>query len=236
MGPAPTWQILGTKETSPEADAAVRACLKRIRLHDPMLTGAALRGIVRELAQNHAEINDRTYVEFVSPTATMTADMIQTGTLDASAVDVVNIDASNISTGTLSASKVLFPDGSALTTASRVLTSSASVGGFSSPGDDGAYPVTGLGWTVTTASPADVYNIFAQIVHYYSGLTIEVVIDGNVAGALHPYTDAASQGAFPYFLSITGLSAGTHTLQLYVVNAQGVQFNTSTYAVCQRIF
>ncbi len=79
--------------------------------------------IVRKAASGELLVDGSITADKIA-TGTLTANMITTGTLDAALVDITNLDASNISTGTLSAAMVLFPDGSELTTASRVLTSS----------------------------------------------------------------------------------------------------------------
>lgn len=247
MTSAVTWQILGPAELSAQADMAVRASLSLIGgLRNPIVAGESLQNIIRALATISDEINDHTLVEFIRPEVTaLTADLITTGTLDASAVDVVNIDASNISTGTLSASKVLFPDGSALTTASRVLTSQINGTAVSAPsGSTTAIP--GLGWSVTAAGSSDTFNLNGVVNMGPSGANITfkflVCVDGNTStdygsGAVYYMPGTSSEEpAFPFFGSVTGLSAGAHTIQVYIAPLGGAGDAGGSWALCQRIY
>jgi hypothetical protein len=178
----------------------------------------------------------------------ITADMITTGTLNATLVTVTNLNAGNITTGTLSAAKVLFNDGTALTSASRVLTVNVlPSGSLSFSGSATPAAVPGLGWTMIAASGADTFNISAALMFNYSSAaaaTIYIVVDGNIASpaAQNKYflTGGASSAAVvALFASITGLSAGTHTIAFYASGPTGVSLNGTygaTCATCQRIF
>jgi hypothetical protein len=180
----------------------------------------------------------------------ITANMITSGTLNAATVDVINLSASNISTGTLSANMVLFPDGSELTTASRVLMATATCTSSVTPNSSGAITaIPGLGWTTTTLYATDVYNISALLLmdspasDLGSTLTIALVLNGNLeyfaASTSFTWT-APTYLAMPFIASVTGLSPGSNTLQLYV----GYPWSTGTgplvevgcYATCQRIY
>lgn len=191
----------------------------------------------------------------------ISADVIKTGTLDASVVTVSNLNASNITTGTLSASKVLFPDGSALTTASRVLTSMTSipanrqtdVGGASSP-----YPwiaISGtdfsMGFSVIAESASDQFLINGNLVMYLSGsiiygFNIALCVDGNtttpaaqMAVSFRTADTSAVQLPAPFGFTLNGLSAGSHSLQFYIQQTQAESncaVEAGSFATCIRIF
>jgi len=175
----------------------------------------------------------------------LNASNITTGTLNADNVAVTNLNASNITTGTLSATKVLFADGTALTTASRVLTS-AVVPTSSLSLASATYTYTkipGFGWTVTTASSSDVYNVFASILSQTQSTQTNVValiVDGVLTNPYQAASIPGSSAAQAYFASITGLSAGTHTIAFYAKTSGSSTTdnvgNAGSYAICQRIF
>jgi len=180
----------------------------------------------------------------------VTADMITTGTLDASVVTVTNLNASNISTGTLSASKVLFSDGSALTTASRVLTSSGSLATdihwTAPPSSPSA--ITGLGWTVTAESTSDTFNISAILFETigwgtetpgpFAGINVYTLVDGTVQAGCTLSFDVVAGGPLTYITSLTGLSAGSHTIQIAVDYSLCTDLFIlgGSYALMQRIY
>ena len=183
----------------------------------------------------------------------ISASVITTGTLNASLVSVTNLNASNISTGTLSAAKVLFADGSALTTASRVLTSVASISGSTSTsyGSGGAAWIrTPLGFTVTAESTADTFNIYLNLVlgAYASnyGVTAGILVDSLTYASYYgtfylPYAASTSDvGTVPIFYSFTGLSAGSHTLTFgFYIGTPSISLYPSSWgtsALCQRIY
>lgn len=178
----------------------------------------------------------------------ITADMIQAGTLNAANVNVTNLNASNITTGTLSASKVLFADGSALTTASRVVTalanetSTATASGAGAPGT----LIPGLAFNVNASSTADVYNLMGSLSGGQTTGTpgticyVNLYVDGvyKQAAAISYATLNGTQSN-SFIMSITGLSAGAHTLQLYLQSSlSGATFQTyvGSSVLCQRIF
>jgi len=179
----------------------------------------------------------------------VTATMITTGTLDASLVDVVNLNAANITTGTMSANMILFPDGSEMSTASRVITSSANAAVttgytyFLVPASWSA--INGLGWSTTSSGASDTFNIQASIIGTGQGVTINlaIVVDGNTStlyGNVAIGTPSGSGAEFtaPFFASITGLSAGSHTIRIYAIASMSdtVSIQTTSYAICQRIY
>ena len=109
--------------------------------------------------------------------------------------------------------------------------------------------VTNFGWTATAASSSDVYNIAgALLASANTGcgkLFYAVYVDGSaVSGggwlpsqtAYFPATGVTY--SFPIAFSIGGLSAGTHTIQLYAATdgngSATIQNGTAAY--CQRIF
>jgi hypothetical protein len=106
--------------------------------------------------------------------------------------------------------------------------------------------MTPFGFTLTASGPSDVYNISASI-GVYGGtasnyVNIELVVDGVTAS---PYgvrqvtlMVTTATNTFPYFASITGLSAGTHTIVFYMEGSAASMYLSSaaTYAICQRIY
>jgi hypothetical protein len=176
--------------------------------------------------------------------------MITTGTLNAADVTITNLNASNITTGTLSASKVLFADGSALTTASRIQTAFVNNITGTATADNTDYALTNASWSATAASTADTFNIDAALVINSNGMTASVAliyfdlyVDGVLQQSQGCYVSQYANTAypsFPYITSLTGLSAGAHTIALYLkaraasgVTSISVQ---SGYARLQRIY
>lgn len=264
--PGTHWLILGPETLAEYAHIAVPSALRVIGgLRNPSRAGDVLQGIIRRLAASNDDINDHTRAEYlfsqsgvdarssaahVPAFAELTADLITSGTLDASLVDVVNINASNIDTGTLSADKVLFPDGSDMTTAARVQTSNAKLTTASSLPSSQWIPVNGLAWNVQAESASDVYNVQGVGSISIGGtagtgmVRFGVFVDGNTgtnygSGFIYASmpTSAQVSASGAYFGSITGLTAGTHTIQVYAWNntTQSATINDG-YAICQRIF
>jgi len=180
-------------------------------------------------------------------TGAITADMITTGTLNAANVAVTNLNASNITTGTLSATKVLFADGTALTTASRVLTAIASetataTSVIASPGT----PIPGLTFSSNAASSADTFNFYgsmsgAQTVGTAGdGCYVNLCVDGAyVQGALLTYPTIGGTISSSFVMSLTGLSAGAHTFKFYLQktnSADTFQSYIGSTVLCQRIY
>jgi hypothetical protein len=162
-------------------------------------------------------------------------------------VTVTNLNASNITTGTLSASKVLFSDGSALTTASRVVTYTASqTSNVSEEGATTAIAIPGMSFSVTAASTSDVFNLWAN----FSGEQIEgtvgtdlkiwLYVDGSANQDIdfeYPVLNISQTGSL--LMTLTGLSAGSHTLAFYMspsTSSSGFELFVGSTAVCQRIF
>jgi hypothetical protein len=155
----------------------------------------------------------------------LNASNITTGTLNAANVAVTNLNAGNITTGTLSASKVLFADGTALTTASRVSTikltgsTQANTSGYSAPGT----AIPGLSASVPTASTADVFNVFGSLLGAQTTgpigdwALINLYVDGVLNQSVKMLPQILSQAFnFSFVMSLTGLSAGTHTFTFYI--------------------
>jgi hypothetical protein len=159
----------------------------------------------------------------------ITADMITTGTLNAANVAVTNLNASNITTGTLSANMVLFPDGSALTTASRIVTakvsstSAVTTTGTTLPG----VLITGLnipaGANASTAASAhDTFNLFGNLEVYQTTTVsgalayINLYVDGVFNQSILISVAGQNQiSIVPFVMTLTGLAAGTHNFQFY---------------------
>ena len=110
--------------------------------------------------------------------------------------------------------------------------------------------ITGLGWTVTAASTSDVFNINAVLCTSCPANTgttwtqgLFLVVDGNTSSPVCTYPwwglyPAGYQIIWPFVFSLTGLSAGTHTIQFYacLYNGATVYGTGETYALCQRIY
>ena len=179
----------------------------------------------------------------------VTADIITAGTLNGDNVNIINLNASNITTGTLSASKVVFSDGSALTTASRVTNSTysqqatATTSGAGSPGT----AIQGLSFTVTTSTNADdVYNIFGMLSGGQTGGTVgttcglDLYIDGvfNQSAGVSYATLNGTQSNM-VIMCVTGLSAGSHTFTFYLhssLSSATFQSYVGTTLLVQRIY
>ncbi len=171
----------------------------------------------------------------------ITADMITTGTLNAALVSVTNLNASNITTGTLAATQVVFPDGTAVSTASRVVTYPAQAS--SAPEITASTPVAiaGLSWTVTSSGPTDTFNILGAIesaedtsVSGALGAVVMLVVDGNT-GSPAGSRSLPQTGWVPAMFSVTSLAAGTHSFALYTNNAAGYSILSDSYALLQHI-
>jgi hypothetical protein len=180
-------------------------------------------------------------------TGAITADMITTGTLNAANVAVTNLNASNITTGTLSASKVLFADGTALTTASRIIIYSAGQTSSVTNPVNSVVAVPGLSVSVTAASGSDVFNIIGHSTGKQTAGTAQDLLD--VYAYVDNLTGIQTFGVISYgalnvvasnlfFLTLTGLSAGTHTIMIYLrPNNSTDTFTWTASAIqCQRIF
>ena len=178
------------------------------------------------------------------------------------------MNADNITTGTLDASMVVFPDGSELTTAGIVTTPASSSGtvtvGYTYDSTTSEYVynppavIPGLEWTMDSAGASNAYNIQAVIYYGMSGtanstpLELFLVVDGNVSSpqsVLSVPVAALSNagGTAVYFGTVSGLSAGSHTIQLAAslpgtlvdgepTSSSAVVGVTGSYALCQRVF
>jgi hypothetical protein len=217
------WQILSpSAEFSAEVDAALRVCLEHIGLRNPAITSEVLQNIIRVMAPGHPDINDHTFSEIIS----------------ASPRECMN--ASNITTGTMSAAKVLFTDGTALTTANRVQTFTASVSASALLSTSGFGVVPGLSISVTAAGASDVFNVSASLIltaTAYAIAEIRAVADSAIKSDVS-YTIPGATGyiVVPVLCSITGLSAGTHTISIQAYAPNGVNIGFGSQMMLQRIF
>jgi hypothetical protein len=176
----------------------------------------------------------------------ITANMITTGTLDASAVNVTNLNASNISTGTLDATKVVFSDGTSLTTASRMSVATASPTSNANLTTTAA-AIPGLSFTSPTQAVTDCYMFNAALViqvtpqGQVSTLTVDIYVDGvlNTTQQVPAYSPGGNTITVPMFAAITGLAAGTHTFAFYASAAGISEASTlidTTYVLMQRVY
>lgn len=184
----------------------------------------------------------------------ITADMITTGTLNAAQVNVTNLDASNITAGTLSATMVLFPDGSELSTASRVTSTNYPETATAMPTVTGVPGVEIPGWSfgVTTSAAAnDVYNLTGNLfvdISPNSGsesFVLSLYVDGSLKQSItFPAATAGAIYPFPFFMFVSGLASGSHTLTFYLGTqttwgGSGASYpiaQTSSNVVCQRFY
>jgi hypothetical protein len=220
-----TWQILSpSAEFSAEVDAAIRVCLEHIGLQHPAITGEVLQNIIRVLARCHPDINDHTWSEIIY----------------APRPECMN--ASNITTGTLAASRVVFPDGSQLTTAGINTITAFSSAALTLTTAEQVIP--GFSFTTVAVGVSDIYNISAVLRANngnatFAYLALSVVIDGNQAGGTGgSYYLSAGQSTLPFIASLTGLSAGSHTIAMYAVAPIGGTFTlgAGSNIIIQRIF
>jgi hypothetical protein len=177
----------------------------------------------------------------------ISANQIATGTLNAANVAVINLNASNITTGTLSASQVLFADGTALTTASRIVIYSAGQTSAVTNPANSAIAVPGLSVSVTAASGSDVFNIIGHSTGKQTAGTAQDLLDvfayvDNLTGiqtfGVISYSALNVVASNLFFLTLTGLSAGTHTIMIYLRpnNSTDIFTWTASAIQCQRIF
>jgi hypothetical protein len=222
------WQILSpSAEFSGEVDAALRVCLEHIGLRNPAITSEVLQNIIRVMAPGHPDINDHTLAEIIC----------------ASPRECMN--ASNITTGTMSATKVLFGDGSALTTASRVLTAEATQTATATAAAS-AVAIPGLTFSLVAATTSDTYNLFGSMLGAQTAGTVGAVcqialyVDGvSKQTVVVAYPSLNGETSTSFTMSITGLSAGAHTLQMYFYSTGSsytFQFYPGSTVLCQRIF
>ncbi len=216
------WLILGpSAEMDAAVSTAVGGCLGVIGLRDVDTTSKALESIIRGFAAHCPDINDHTFSEIIC----------------ASPRECMN--ASNITAGTMSASRVVFPDGSALTTAG-VQMYNASVSTSALLSESGFATIPGLSVSVTAASTSDVFNVSASLIltaTAYAQAEIRVLADSSIKSDV-TYTVPSATGyiVIPLLCGITGLSAGTHTISLAANAPNGVDIGFGSQMQVQRIF
>jgi hypothetical protein len=98
------------------------------------------------------------------------------------------------------------------------------------------------------AGPPDVFNISASIEYTYSttsgAVTVELCVDGDtahpIATLVLPQNASTALYNHTFFSTVTGLTAGAHTIQFYVSwsGSTGVAtvLQSGTYGLCQRVF
>jgi hypothetical protein len=110
--------------------------------------------------------------------------------------------------------------------------------------------VSFLGWSAQTAGSWDVYNLVGSLAIQLSStsasVTVAVVLDGDTANPVLTNTYSLSGAAssvwvLPLLASLSGLTAGSHTIQVYmsVTGVNGAYLLGSqqvTFASIQRIF
>lgn len=172
----------------------------------------------------------------------ITADMITSGTLNAALVSVTNLNASNITTGTLDASQVVFSDGTSINTASRVTTYVRVLANVVTIPSNLAAVITGLSWSVPSSATTDTFNITLALECYSPGSSptnrgsVLLVIDGNTGSPVGVRSLPPGSAWLPVLFSVTGLSAGTHTFDIYAANSEGANFYADCYGILQRIY
>lgn len=107
-------------------------------------------------------------------------------------------------------------------------------------------PITNFGFTVTASGPDDVFNIWAVLMIQEGATdTLQFQITDTTTGTGYGFVqyelwgNTASVTTFPYVVSITGLTAGSHQLQFEGWASSGGNYAyiyNGTYAVCQRIY
>lgn len=227
-----TSNVIGlSKEANAEAARAVRnyfASTPRDYLHVND-THAAFRKIIEDLASRYVELNDR-----------LSFDAVVAPNEPREVFDLARL--------------LACADGSAMTTASRVSTAKASVipAGVSVPGNNTLTALSGLSWTITAASSADVFNVsgFLRASGSVAGEMIsEIYIyvdanhttnygDGAVCAVIPGSTVSPYAASGSFFAVITGLAAGNHTVQVYAT-AQAAGGNSvafTGFGFCQRVF
>lgn len=167
------------------------------------------------------------------------ANLIVDGTITASKLvagaAVVDIER----VGSLTANVIYFSDGFCLNTLepkeagadktlSHIATSVQSLSANVSTNGTTPVAAPGLSWTVPVQATSDVVNISASLLFISASSTatsevwVYAVVDGNTASpsASQAYF-CPNSSLFPlnasFFASITGLSAGSHTIALYIV-------------------
>ena len=254
------WQTISGQLTIPAGYTFVRIWVE-IGVSSGTTGSWAFQSLIVRKAASGELLVDGSITASKIAAGAITADMITTGTLNAAQVNVTNLDASNITAGTLSATMVLFPDGSELSTASRVTNTMYSASGGVAV-DLASTPVAipGLSFTVTTSATAnDVYNINGVLTVENNTASnnplplVELDVDGTLNQKITLSLGlllSSFQGQFftiPFFMTVSGLTAGSHTFTFYLgttadgTNSGGTQqpaFTSSTpsYVQCQRFY
>jgi hypothetical protein len=184
------------------------------------------------------------------------ASMIVDGTITATKIAAGSITGDMITTGSLTANVIYFSDGFCLNTLEpkeagsditrgHILTNKSTVTGFSLPSNGSMGAIGGFGFTTVASGSVDVFNISAVLVFSGGSTTDSITIkvtDTNTSTDYGSITYrlplSSNVNTFPYFVSITGLGAGSHNFQFYgeKTSSSTITVAGGTYAICQRIF
>ncbi len=240
-----TYQKYSISVTAPAGSGRVYVELQGVPTADMYLDNFYLR----RMADSNLIVDGAITTNKIAAGA-ITADMITTGTLNAANVNITNLNASNITAGTLAANMVVFSDGTDLTTASRVSTvvynQTANVlnTGASAPGS----ALTGLSFSSPCSGTTDVFNLFGHMLcGQESGSAgdecyISLYIDGTFNQQIvlgFEVVNSLIQTSKSFFMSVTGLAAGSHTFTFYIQGSLSTdQFfaNTGSSILLQRTY
>ncbi len=152
----------------------------------------------------------------------ISANQITTGTLNAASVAVTNLNASNITTGTLSATMVLFADGTELTTASRVVTSTATLSASVSlcPSYTSIF---GAQYGIFTCSATGTNTVTVNSNNATSALVGHLLSMNNVAYLITGYTNSST-------ITVAGPVPTASNVLAPVYDIGGITITTATAA------
>ena len=174
-------------------------------------------------------------------------------------VQVRAVNCANVPSDWIAASPTPVTISSAKGTLSHVVTSTAAMSGDYSIPNEGSNAgnsahfdaIPGLSFPVTSNGSGDVFNIQASVCTSCNGWTVNsnkqglfVCVDGNTSSPAgygiiqYPVSTGTATCVTPITCSITGLSAGSHTIAFYVSFAStGSSVKAAgTLAACQHVF
>jgi hypothetical protein len=209
MTPGVHASVLGlTEAINTEATAALRVALKE-RDYLRVTSALPVTEIIQSLAKRHIELNDRVQLYPVC---------LQKPPLYADGFCLNTLEPAQAGSDV---------------TADHILTASANLSSSLTLSSSSWQAVPGLAFTVSTDGTSDVYN-FNGFVSISFGtadnttISLGIFVDGSGAGATeanYPVVVYMPSGTnsvtLPYFASLTGLSAGAHTLALYALYSGG---------------
>jgi hypothetical protein len=210
--------VLGlTDEINQEATDAIRLHFSGTdRRYLAAQTPIALENIIKYLAARHVELNDRIQFETVFAPA-ITTDGFCLNTLEPK-------------------------EGGANVTSGHVLTSLATQT-TTATASSLAVSIPGLGFSLNAASTSDVYNLFGSMLGAQTAGTVGAVcqialyVDGvNKRTSVVAYPTLNGETSTSFTMSLTGLTAGAHTIQMYFYGIGTFNFYPGSTVLCQRIF